>query len=77
MFIEKNLKLYIMKNLKNLGKALNKNEQKVIIGGSIYDTQHSCESAGGEWKCGILGCSCINVGPSTGPYHPNGTPIYK
>ena len=49
-----------MQNLLNLGKALNKAEQKSINGGG---GQSDCEMNGGTWVCFAVnnggGCNCL------------------
>jgi len=47
-----------MKNLKYLGKNLNKKEQQSIHGGSL--AQQVCENSGGRWVCvGAGNCGCV------------------
>jgi hypothetical protein len=51
----KYLKFLIMKNLMNLGKILNKNEQKLINGGKKEFCECDCHQDGSLPYCGLYG----------------------
>ena len=50
-----------MKNLRNLGKILNKQEQQSINGGDhLTDPEIDCITHGGNWTCaGMFYCGCV------------------